>query len=106
MYGNTVTYTSAIPTFSFATKQLYNSAGVDAVLNIGAGFNLTKNLVLTAQINLDCGLGDAEDKSFEFPVNFGGIVTEVHPYASNRSSTTNGSVGLRLGLSYKFGGSK
>jgi hypothetical protein len=91
--GNTVSYSF----FNFTTKQLYESSGIDAVLNIGAGFNLTKNLVLTTQVNFDYGLTDAEDKSFVFP----GSVSN-HVYATNRSATANATTGLRLGLSYKF----
>lgn len=103
--GNTVSYTSTNPTFSFTTKQLFESSGVDVVLNLGVGINLTKNLILTAQVNLDYGLTDAEDKSFEFPVSELGLSTQIHPYAANRSSNNNGTAGLRLGLAYKFGGS-
>ncbi len=113
--GNTVTYTSTNPlsAFSFSTKQLFESSGVDVVLNLGTGFNLSSNLVLTAQINFDYGLTDAEDKSFEFPISiytpaFSSTPTteEVHAYTSNRSSNNNATVGLRIGLAYKFGSSK
>ncbi len=104
--GKTVNYTSLKPMiYNFTTKQLYESSGVDAVLNLGAGYNLTSNFVLTAQVNFDYGLTDAEDKNFEFypPNGTGGIsTTGERVYATNRSTTNNATVGLRLGLVYKF----
>jgi hypothetical protein len=105
--GGKVSYTSVVsPTlgsFSFQTKQLYNSLTYDAVLNLGAGINLSDNLVLTAQINFDYGLNDAEDKSFHFPEDFDGTSLDAHAYAANRAATNNASVGLKLGLAFKFG---
>jgi len=86
-------------TYNFTTKQLYKSSGIDLVLNLGAGFHLSSNLILTTQINFDYGLTDAENKSFVIPG------TSSHAFPSNRSTNPNGTAGLRLGLAYKFGSS-
>jgi hypothetical protein len=107
--GKMVNYTLTKPvvySFStnFTTKQLYESSGVDAVLNLGAGYNLTSNFVLTAQVNFDYGLTDAEDKSFRYSISIPGVGTaNERAYTTNRSTTNNATVGLRIGLAYKFG---
>jgi hypothetical protein len=81
------------------SKDVYNTVTIDAVLGLGAGFNLSANLMLTASLRLEYGLSDIEKKSATFKYTGG---AEQTFYSDGRTPTHSASGGLLLALSYKF----
>lgn len=67
----------------------YESLNLGAVLAMGAGFNLTDFLMLTAGLRLDFAFSDAEDKSFGF-----------YSLDSDRRPNHNATAGFEIGLRY------
>ena len=80
---------------SIQPKDVYKKMTIDGVLGIGAGMNLTSNLMLSADLRLEYGMGDIEDKSASD--GSGGKF-----YPSGRSATNNAAGGLMVALTYKF----
>ena len=80
-------------------SDMYKKMTIDGVLGVGAGINITSNIVLTADLRLEYGLGDVEKK--DATLSFGGV-TAGNFYGSGRSATNSDSAGLMIGLTYKF----
>ena len=80
-------------------SDMYKKMTLDGVLGVGAGFNLSSNLVLSADLRLEYGLGDVEKKSAT--LSSGGIQGGDF-YGSGRTATNNASGGLMVALTYKF----
>ncbi len=78
-------------------EDVYKKTTMDAVLGLGAGMNLNKNLVLTAGLRLDYGLGDVEKKD----ATFSNGTQKFYP-VSRTSTTNNATGGLWISLNYKF----
>jgi hypothetical protein len=70
-------------------KDNYESMNIGAVLALGAGFNITDFLMLTAGLRLDFAFSDAEDKSFGF-----------YSLDSDRRPNHNATAGFEIGLRY------
>ena len=79
-------------------SDMYKKMTIDGVLGVGAGFNLTSNLVLSADLRLEYGLGDVEKKSAT--ISQGNISGNF--YGSGRTATNNAAGGLMVALTYKF----
>ena len=84
--------------YNIKAEDLYKKTTVDAVLGLGVGINLPSNLVLSAHLRLDYGLGDAENKS-ETTTAFG-VPEKV--YSGARAATNNATGGLLISLNYKL----
>jgi len=82
--------------FGFKPEDLYKKTTMDVAFGFGAGFNLSDNLVLSAHMRFDYGLGDIENKSYVTP----GSTDKAWDPA--RASTHNATGGLMIGLSYKL----
>lgn len=81
-------------------KDFYKKTSVDAVLGIGAGFNLSPTLLLTANLRLDYGLMDIEQKDATYTAI--GIGGKPLFYPADRAATHQATGGLMVGLSYKM----
>ena len=88
----------SLAAYNVKEEDLYKKTTVDAVLGLGVGINLPANLVLSAHLRLDYGLGDVENKS-ETISAFG---SSVKVYNSARAATNNATGGLLLSLNYKL----
>ncbi len=75
-------------------SDMYKKTTLDAILGVGAGFNVSEKFAITAHLRLDYGLGDAENKS--------ATVNGTDYYGSGRPATHNASGGLMIGLNYKL----
>ncbi len=84
--------------YNLKAEDFYKKTTVDAVLGLGVGINLPSNLVLSAHLRLDYGLGDVENKS-ETTTAFG-VSEKV--YSSARAATNNATGGLLISLNYKL----
>jgi len=75
-------------------SDVYKKTSMDGVLGLGAGFNLSKNMVLSAHLRLDFGFADAEDKS--------AAVGGANFYNSGRAASHNATGGGLISLNYKL----
>ena len=80
----------------FSPEDLYKKTTIDGVLGLGAGMNLSKNLVLSVHLRLDYGFGDVEDKSFT-PA---GSTDKF--YDASRAKTNNATGGGLVSLNYRL----
>jgi len=78
--------------------QGYKQTTFDVAFGFGAGFNLSKKFVLTADMRFDWGLGDVEDKGAGYTIRY----TSYNYYDNNRAATHNATGGFMIGLRYKF----
>lgn len=78
---------------------VYKKTTLDGVLGVGAGINLSSHLVLTADLRLDYGFGDVENKGET--LTYKGSVEDYYP-TSGRAATHNATGGLMVGIYYKF----
>jgi hypothetical protein len=87
------------PTTDLELKNVeaYNKTTFDAVLGLGAGFNLSPVLSLTAHLRLDYGLSDIENKNAKIE-----LMGSDNYYANGRAATHNATGGLLIGLNYKL----
>ena len=88
----------SLAAYNIKEEDLYKKTTVDAVLGLGVGINLPANLVLSAHLRFDYGLGDVENKS-ETVSAFG---SSVRVYSSERAATNNATGGLLISLNYKL----
>jgi len=92
-------------TFPYGIKNedLYKKTTVDAVLGLGAGMNLSKNIVLSVHLRLDWGLGDAENKSetYTLPTSPPGA-SSIKFYDPSRAANHNATGGGLISLTYKL----
>lgn len=82
---------------SLKNEEAYNKTTFDAVLGLGAGFNLSSSLTLTAHLRLDYGLSDIENKNAKFE-----LIGSNNYYGTGRAATHNATGGLMVGLNYKL----
>lgn len=87
------------PNSSITPNDLYKSVTIDGILAVGAGYNLTSHLVLSARFRFDYGFEDVENK--DVMVSYYGA-PPVHFYSSARQATHNATAGLQIGLDFKL----
>jgi hypothetical protein len=88
----------ALPGLGIEPNDLYRKVTFDGVLALGAGFNLSKHLLFTAQVRMDYGLQDVEKKDATFSF----LGTDQKYYSDGRSDTHNATAALMVGFSYKL----
>lgn len=89
MNASTETEVPFLGNVGLSTTDQYESLNIGAVLGLGAGFNLTDFLQLTAGLRFDFAFTDAEDKSSAF--------FSLDP---NRPPTNNATGAFEIGLRY------
>jgi hypothetical protein len=77
----------------------YRKVSIDGVLGVGAGCNITKNIAVTANLRLEYGITDIENKSASYSYMGG---PEQQYYAAGRGATHSASGGLMVAVRYKF----
>ena len=78
---------------------LYKPVTLDGVIAIGAGYNLTSRLVLSARLRFDYGFEDVENKNVM--VSYYGAAP-VAFYSADRQATHNATAGLLIGADFKL----
>jgi hypothetical protein len=78
---------------------LYKPVTIDGVMAIGAGYNLSSYLVLSARLRFDYGFEDVENKNVM--VSYYGAAP-VSFYSTDRQATHNATAGLLIGLDFKL----
>ena len=78
---------------------LYKPVTFDGVIAVGAGYNLTSRLVLSARLRFDYGFEDVENK--DVMVSYYGAAP-VAFYSPDRQATHNATAGLQIGVDYKL----
>ena len=78
---------------------LYKPVTIDGVVALGADYNLTSCVVLSARLRFDYGFEDVENK--DVMVSYYGTAP-VPFYSSNRQATHNATAGLLIGADFKL----
>jgi Outer membrane protein beta-barrel domain len=78
---------------------LYKPVTIDGVIAIGAGYNLTSHLVVSAQLRFDYGFEDIENK--DVMVSYYGAAPVLF-YSPDRQATHNTTAGLLIGAGFKI----
>jgi hypothetical protein len=87
------------PNTNIEPKDLYKSVTINGVLALGAGYNISPKLVLSARLRFDYGFQDVENKNVMVSYY---KVAPVRFYSANRQATNNITGGLMLGLDFKL----
>lgn len=77
---------------------LYKKMLIDGVMGLGAGCNVTSNIVVTAQLRLEYSLSDAENKSATFTYQG----QQQKYYTDGRGTNHSASGGLMVGVHYRI----
>jgi hypothetical protein len=78
---------------------LYKPVTIDGVMAVGAGYNLSSLLVLSAQLRFDYGFEDVENKNAM--VSYNGNAP-AYFYSTDRQATHSATAGLLIGLDFKL----
>ena len=78
---------------------LYKPVTIDGVIALGANYNLTSCVVLSARLRFDYGFEDVENKDV-MASYYGANPTPF--YSANRQATHNATAGLLIGIDFKL----
>ena len=87
------------PHTNIEPKDLYKPLTFGGVLALGAGFNITPHLILSARFRMDYGFNDAEKK--DVMVTYFGTEAERF-YSTGRQSSNTITRGLMIGVDFKL----
>jgi len=87
------------PNTNITPIDLYKAVTIDGVVELGAAFNLSAHMVLSARLRFDYGFEDVENKNVMISYNGD---TPTRFYDANREATHNATAGLLVGLNFKL----